>query len=202
MRNKKISWQKLLPYLLVVGGVIGLIASFALTYDKIHVLQDSNYIPGCNINPVLSCGSVMSTSQATLLGVPNTIFGLIAFSMLTMFGLVLLGGAVLKRWLWVGAQAMATAGVIFMHYLFFESVFRIHAICPWCFVVWMTTISIFFGITVYNIRTDNLRMSRFALTAKIAGFISKYCNDILVLWYVVLFATLLVKFWYYWRTLL
>jgi uncharacterized membrane protein len=192
-----LTWQRSLSYVLVIGGIIGLAASFVLTYDKIHVLQDPSYSPGCNLNPVLSCGSVMETSQASLLGVPNTVSGLIAFSMLIMFGLAMLAGATFKRWLWLGAQLAATVGVIFMHYLFFEAAFRIHAICPWCFVVWMVTIPIFFGITIYNIRQRYL-----PLPTAVAGFISKYSNDILILWYLIIFGILLYKFWYYWSTLI
>jgi len=191
-----LTWQRSLPYILLVGGLIGLCASFALTYDKIHVLENPAYQPGCNINPVLSCGSVMKTQQASLLGVPNTVFGLMAFSMLIMLSLILLSGAVLQRWLWRAAQAAASAGVLFMHYLFFEAVFRIHAICPWCFAVWMVTIIIFFSVTVYNLREGNLGSSR------IGNFVSRYSNDIIVLWYIGIFLTLLTKFWYYWKTLL
>jgi uncharacterized membrane protein len=197
-----LTWQKALPYVFIVGGIIGLLASFTLTYDKIHVLESSSYQPACNINPILSCGSVMKTQQASLMGVPNTVFGLMAFSMLLMLGVVLTTGVKLPRWLWIAAQGAATGGVIFMHYLFFEGVFRIHAICPWCFVVWMITIPIFFGITVYNIREGNLYLERLGHARKIGAFISRYSNDLLVLWYLVIFVILLTKFWYYWSTLL
>jgi len=196
----KMTWERALPYVLLIGGIVGLLASFVLTYDKVHVLQDPTYQPGCNLNPVLSCGSVMKTTQANVLGVPNTIFGLIAFGMLTMFGLALLAGAIFKRWLWQAAQVAATAGLVFMHYLFFQAVFRIHAICPWCFAVWMITIPIFWGITVRNIRTGALGVT--PSTSKIARFIDKYSNDIVALWYLAILATLLIRFWYYWKTLL
>lgn len=198
----RFSWHTALPFVLLIGGIIGLLASFALTYDKIHILQDPSYKAGCNLNPVLSCQSVMQTPQATIAGVPNTLFGLIAFSMLAMFGLSLLAGATYKRWMWLGAQAMATAGVVFMHYLFFQSVFRIHAICPWCFVVWMTTIPVFFGITVYTIREKYLPLSKLRAVSAIYRFISRYSTDILILWYLVIFVILLTRFWYYWSTLL
>lgn len=91
--HKNNTLEKVVPYVLMIAAVIGIIASFILTYDKIQYLMDPNYEPGCNINPVLSCGSIMSTEQSSLLGVPNTIFGLIGFSMLFVFGLLLAGGA-------------------------------------------------------------------------------------------------------------
>jgi len=201
-KNKKdrLTLQSVLPYILAIAGIIGCIASFALTYDKVHVLQDPNYIPSCNINPILSCGSVMQTEQASLLGVPNTIFGLIAFSMLFTFGLLLAGGAKVKRWVWLGAQATALAGVAFMHYLFFQGVYRINAICPWCFVVWMITIPIFWYVTVYNLKEGNVRLP--AALEPVSRFMQKHHGDILIVWYLIIFGILLQHFWYYWSTLL
>jgi uncharacterized membrane protein len=200
MMARKLTLHRTLPYLLIAAGVIGMLASFILTYDKLQVLQNPGYNPPCNINPILSCGSVMKTEQASLLGVPNTIFGLVAFSMLLTFGVLLASGVQLKRWVWLGSQAAATVGVIFMHYLFFQGVFRIGAICPWCFLVWMITIPTFWYITLYNLRQHILPLpSRWEA---VRGFLPKHHADILVLWYLSILGILIVRFWYYWSTLL
>ena len=37
--------QRVLPYLLFACSVIGLLASLALTYDKIQVLHNPSYVP-------------------------------------------------------------------------------------------------------------------------------------------------------------
>jgi len=198
----RLTWQQALPYVLIIASIIGLMASFVLTNDKLHLLQTPTFQPSCNLNPIISCGAVMKSAQASTLGTPNSIFGLIAFSSLGMFGLMLLADASFKRWLWVSAQLFATAGVIGMHYLFFEDIFRIHAICPWCFSVWMVTIPAFFGITICNIRANRIGADRFQLTKRAAELINKYSTDLLVLWYLVIFSILLTKFWYYWKTLL
>lgn len=200
MKKIRITLDNSLPYILIVGSIIGLIASFALTYDKIQVLQNPDYVPGCNINPILSCGSVMKTEQASLLGVPNTVFGLVAFSMLLTFGVLLAAGSKVSRWVWVGAQLAATVGVIFMHYLFFQGVYRINAICPWCFVVWMITIPVFWHLTLYNLRHEYIRLP--TRLAKLGVFIQKHHGDILIAWYLVIFGILLQHFWYYWSTLI
>lgn len=55
---------------LLIAGAIGLVASMTLTVEKIDILLDPSYVPSCNINPILSCGSVMMTPQASLLGFP------------------------------------------------------------------------------------------------------------------------------------
>jgi uncharacterized membrane protein len=196
----KVTLGQTLPYILLIAGIIGTVASFTLTYDKIHVLMDKSYEPSCNINPIISCGSVMKTEQASLLGVPNPVFGLIAFSMLFTFGILLAGGAKVGRWIWLGAQVAATAGVVFMHYLFFQGVFRINAICPWCFAVWMVTIPTFWYITLYNFQEENISPPP-SLT-KLGIFMQKHHGDILFVWYLIIFGILLQHFWYYWSTLL
>jgi uncharacterized membrane protein len=200
IRKSDLTLNKVLPYILIVAGIIGIIASFVLTYDKIHVLSDNGYEPSCNINPILSCGSVMKTEQASLLGVPNTIFGLIAYSMLLTFGFLLAGGAKVKKWVWIGAQVAATVGLVFMHYLFFQGVYRINAICPWCFVVWMITIPTFWYITLYNLREQNIKLSD--RLSKVSTFVQQHHGDILIIWYLIILGILLQHFWYYWSTLL
>lgn len=189
-----------LPYILIVFGIIGLIASFLLTHDKIQVIQDPTYDPFCNINPIFSCGSVMKTEQANLLGVPNTLFGIAAFSALTTLGFLLAAGAKLKRWMWVGIQIAATIGVIFMHYLFFQGVYRINALCPWCFVVWMITIPCFWYITLYNLRNNHIKLP--GNLSKSDGWLQANHGNILTLWYMIIFGIILERFWFYWSTLI
>jgi len=189
-----------LPFILLVMGAIGLLASFALTHDKIKLLQDSAYEPVCNINPIFSCLSVMKTEQASFLGVPNTLFGIAAFAALTTVGFVLAAGATLKRWIWQTMPVVATLGLLSMLYLFFQGVYRIGAICPWCFVVWMITIPTFWYITLYNLREGNIR-----LPGRLAGlnrFLQRNHGNILIMFYVIIFAILLYRFWYYWSTLI
>ena len=200
LHRNSMTLDKVLPYILITAGIIGITASFALTYDKIHVLTDTNYVPSCNINPILSCGSVMKTEQASLFGVPNTIFGLIAFSMLFTFGFLLASDAKVKRGVWIGAQIAATVGVASMLYLFFQGVYRINAICPWCFLVWIITIPTFWYITLYNLREQNIKLH--ARMSGLSAFMQKHHGDILLVWYLTILGIILEHFWYYWSTLL
>jgi uncharacterized membrane protein len=193
--------RQTVAYILLIGSIIGLIASLALTYDKIQVLKNPAYNPSCNINPILSCGSVMKTEQASLLGMPNTIFGIMGYTALLTVAVSLLSGARFKRWFWLCMQGAATIGVGFMHYLFFQGVYRVGAICPYCFVVWMITIPIFWYITQYNLAEGYINLRHSTLN-KLALFIKHNHGNILLLWYLAIFAVLLTHFWYYWQTLI
>ena len=43
--------------------------------EKIEILINPDYVPSCSLNPVLSCGSVMITPQASAFGFPNSLIG-------------------------------------------------------------------------------------------------------------------------------
>ncbi len=199
--KSELTLKKALPYVLLICALIGLIASFALTYDKIQVLKNPAYNPNCNINPILSCGSVMKTEQASLFGVPNTVFGLMGFTALATVAALMLAGATFKKWIWQLMQLAATVGLFFMLYLFFQGVFRIHAICPYCFVVWMITIPIFWYITLYNLREKHVKIPG-DKKGTMNEFMQKNHGNILIVFYLIIFGILLHQFWYYWKTLI
>ena len=48
----------------------------------------------------------------------------------------------LPRWYWVGMTLGTLAGAGFVHWLIFQSLYRIGALCPYCMVVWVATISL------------------------------------------------------------
>ncbi len=199
-KSKTNTLDKVLPYILIICGILGLLAAFTLTYDKIQVLKNPAYDPPCNINPIFSCGSIMKTEQASLLGVPNTIFGIMGYTALVTFGALMLSGAKFKKWVWQIAQVAAAGGLFFMGYLFFQGVFRIGAICPWCFLTWMVTIPVFLYVSLYNLRHDT-----FSLPPKLkptSEWAQENHLNILISTYVIVFGILLWQFWYYWQTLI
>ena len=194
--KKRITLAKFLPWLLVIGGFIGLICSFIIMYEKISLLQNPQYQPSCDLNPVISCGSVMTSDQSNAFGFPNPIIGLICFPILITTGmLIFAGGAQLRRWYWAGMQLGTIFGLAFVHWLFFQSVYRIGALCPYCMVVWAVTITTFWYVTLYNIQLNFAHIpERLESTAV---FIRKHHLDILMVWFLVIAALILEHFWYY-----
>ncbi|MEV0790406.1 vitamin K epoxide reductase family protein [Kribbella sp. NPDC050459] len=174
-------------WILVIGGAVGLSAAIVLTVEKIALLRDPSYVPSCSINPVLSCGSVMSTPQASAFGVPNSLLGIAGFAIVTTIGAALLAGASFQRWFWLGLQAGVTFGAAFVHWLIFQSLYRIGALCPYCMAVWAVTIPIFWYVTLHN-------FPRFPA--------ARYHAVVLTLWTVTVISLITERFWPYWRTLL
>lgn len=194
------AYTKVYPWLLTLGGSVGLIASFVITYEKLQLLLNPRYVPSCSINPVISCGSVMKTAQASVFGFPNSWLGLIGFSALILVGVSVLTCARFPNWYWRLFNLGTLFGVCFIHWLAFQSIFVIHALCPWCMVVWSVTIPIFWYTTLRNFHEGVWPTPR-PLTRTLT-FLQDYKNLILVLWYLAIIGVIVAKFWYYWRTLL
>ncbi len=147
------------PWVLLFSGIIGLLAAFILTQDKIAILSDPSYIPSCNINPVLSCGSVIITEQASVFGFPNPIIGLISFSVVITLSVLLISRVVLPNWMWLGLNLGALLGMAFAAWLISQSLYVIDALCPWCMVAWTGTILIFWLTTAENAKSGRFTRS-------------------------------------------
>ena len=198
--HKKFNMKKALPYILVIGSCIAIIFSFLITIEKMNLIQDPNYVPPCSINPIISCGSVMKTPQASVFGFPNSLLGVSGFSIMLAMGMTLLAGASFRRWFWLWAQASMTFAFGFIYWLFYQSVYHIGALCPYCMVVWAVTIPMFLYLTLYNLEEGHLKI--FNASPAWITLIRQYHLGILLGFYAVIFIAILTNFWSYWSTLL
>lgn len=195
MNIKSWSLPKVLPYLLIIVGIVGFASAAMITYDKMLILEDPSYKPSCDLNPVISCGSVMMSDQANAFGFMNPFIGLAAYPMLVAIGLAMLAGAKFKRWYWLGINAGLFFALAFVHWLFFQTVYRINSLCPYCIAVWAVTISSFWYVTLYNIDQKNFSLPQ--RLQKIYPWIRRHHLDILVVWFLIIFALIMQHFWYY-----
>ncbi len=182
-------------WLFVVLGGFGLYAAFSLAIDKYKILEDPTFRPGCDLNPVLSCGSVMVTDQGSAFGFPNPVIGLMAFAVVVTLGVLVASGVALPRWVLGGLAGGALLGVVFVHWLAFQSMYRIGALCPWCLVVWTVTLAIFVWSALLAAR-------QVPALAGVAGALWSVRYLVLVFWYLGFVTAALIQFWDYWRTLL
>ncbi len=178
----------------LIAGVLGLAASATLTIEKISMLKDPSYRPSCSINPVLSCGSVMITPQASAFGFPNPLIGIAAFSVVVVTGVLAVTKVELPRWFWVGLLSGAALGVVFVHWLIFQSLYQIGALCPYCMVVWSVTIPLFVVVLsiVFQPQSGG---------ALVRG-VYTWRWSIVALWFTAVVLLILVRFWNYWSTLI
>ncbi|MET9019741.1 vitamin K epoxide reductase family protein [Actinopolymorpha sp. NPDC004070] len=193
-------FPRLLPLLYVIGGAVGLAAAFVLMVEKVELLINPEYVPSCNLNPIISCGSVMKTGQAAAFGFPNPLLGVAGFAVVLTIGAALFAGATFRRWFWLGLQAGTVLGVIFVHWLMYQTLYRIGAVCPYCVVVWLVTIPTFLYTTLHNLDRGHLPVGDAG--RKIAGVLTRYHATILTAWIVMIVVLIGSRFWSYWSTLL
>jgi uncharacterized membrane protein len=199
---RNLTWNKALPYYALFAGVVGAIASLALSVDKLKLLEDPNYDPACDINPILSCGSVMESAQASAFGIPHSFFGLIIFGALIAFGVLLIAGGKFASWLWHIASVVAFFGFLGVLYLAYQSFFELNTLCPWCMVVWVVSVPVFMGIISYDIR-NNINLKKLKpLQARFLTFVEK--ENVLIMFILLMVYLLLVltRFWDYWSSVL
>ena len=180
-------------WILVVCGLIGLVAAIELIIQKISVLTDPDFVPNCDINPVLSCGSVINTEQASLFGFPNPVLGVIGFTVVIMFGALLFTGLELPRSMWLGLNIGALAGMTFVVWLVIQSLYVIGALCPWCMVVWAITIPIFWQVT-----TDNLASGRLNLGKSLSEIIVALKWILIAASYLIIMALIFIRWQDFW----
>lgn len=192
--------QRRLAWVYLAGGLIGLAAAFTLLVEKIALLKDPSYVPTCSINPILSCGSVMSTPQAEAFGFPNPILGVAGFAIVATVGAALLAGAQHASWFRWALGGATAAAVVFIHWLVFQSLYRINALCPYCMVVWVVTIAVFW-YTLLDLATAT-PWAQHRITRRVIAVASTYHTVWLTVWYGAIAVLITERFWDYWVTVL
>lgn len=190
-------FERVVAWLCVLGGAAGLVSAFALTLEKIATISNPGYQPSCDLNPIISCGSVMQSWQGSTFGFPNPLIGLTAYGALITIGVALLAGFRPPRWFWVGLQVGTGLGLLFVFWLIYSSLYSIYALCPYCMVVWVATIVVFWYVTMHNLERGHL-----GVTGPVAQGLARFHSLGLAVFFLVIIALILQAFWMFWSTLL
>jgi uncharacterized membrane protein len=149
-----------LAVLLIVGGLLGLLASFSLTIDKFILLSDPGAALSCNVNSVVQCGTNLGSWQGAVFGFPNPLIGLVAFTAPVIVGVALLAKVSFPSWFWAVFNIGMLAGIAFVAWLASESLFALYTLCPWCALVYSVVIPMSLAVTLFNLRENNLRAGK------------------------------------------
>lgn len=157
--DKKIRDDRWIFVSMLVGALLSLTASFVLSNEAILLAKNPNAVLSCSVNLVLNCATVALHPSASLFGFPNSFLGLVAEPVVITVAIAGLAGVKFPRLFMFVAQICYTLGLVFAFWLFGQSYFVIGALCPWCLLVTATTTFVWFAITRYNIRENNLYLS-------------------------------------------
>ena len=145
-----------LAIFLIVAGVVGWIAAFALTVEKFVTLTNPTAPLGCDFSVLVQCRANLESWQGSLFGFPNPVIGLAAWIAPLVVGVAILAGARFARWFWALFNLGIVAALAFVIWLISQSVFVLGTLCPWCMVTWSVTIPLFWAVTLYNLREGNI----------------------------------------------
>lgn len=141
---------------LIITGAVGWWGAMELITERVRLLLDPEYTLNCDINPLISCGNVMASWQASLLGFPNPLLGVAGLVAPIAVGVALLAGARFDRWFWWAFLTGVFGAYVFVHWLFDQAVYQIGALCPWCMLVWLMVIPMFWVLLLWSLKSGVL----------------------------------------------
>jgi len=158
---------------LMIGGVIGWAAAFALTIERLHLLEDGTATASCDFNLVVQCGANLTSAQGSVFGFPNPLLGLTGWMAPIVVGAAILAGARFARWFWVLFWAGTAFAFGFVVWLISQSIFVLGTLCPWCMVTWFVTIPTFYIVTLHLLRSGVVPLPRRArgVAATLTGWV-------------------------------
>lgn len=174
---------------MLIMATIALIFSTLIMYDKLQLMLDPNFEPACTINTIVSCTDVMSSQQASAFGFPNPFIGMIGFPVVMTTGVVVATGVKLPKWYWYCTIVGLGLGVVFVHWLAYQAIYKIVALCPYCMVVWSMMLPLFI-MTLVHVRRET-RRERGEVVAH-SAFGMPFV--VLIVWYLGFFALIADQF--------
>ncbi len=137
----------------IISAALGWVTSFLLFLEYLAQLKDENPIVNCTFSVIVSCTPNLLSPGGNLLGFTNSIFGVTLFLGPLFAGVSSLAGGRMQRWYWRTFVAFIAAAFIFVHVLAYRSVFEYGSLCPWCMVVWLVTIPLFWVTLGWALRS-------------------------------------------------
>ena len=184
---------------LIWTGILGWFAAFSLVLERIHVATNPDATLSCDLNPFISCKSVMLTPQASLFGFPNPLIGVAAFIAPIAVGVAILAGAKFAAWFWRLFAVGITGGFLFVLWLWTQSTFVIGVLCPYCMVAWAAMVPLFWKVILFGAKDGfidtPLRFVGFFDNAYGKAWIFTLVTEAIII------AVIIVRFWSMWPAL-
>jgi uncharacterized membrane protein len=137
----------------IVAGVAGGAVAFLLYLEYIGQLTGADPIVTCSWSVLVTCGPNLLAPAGNLLGFTNAILGIVLFGGPVYAGASALaapGG--LRPWYWRVFGLFVSGAFLLVHLFAWRSVFEFGSLCPWCMVVWLVTIPLFWFTLGWQLR--------------------------------------------------
>lgn len=176
--------------MLTLYSLIAWLASGTLVLERLELYKDPDHIPSCDFGLFVSCSNIMKTEQASLLGFPNPLIGIVAFAITGTIGVMIASGVKLPKWIHLTSLLGMTIGIGLVGFFWYTSVIVVMNLCPWCMVVWSMMIPMFLHTLSFQIKNG-----LFGTSLKNKNFPPVWVSTIIV--YVLIVASIFVRFYEY-----
>ena len=137
----------------ICAGAAGWIVSFLLYHEYIGQLTGGDALISCSISPVVTCGPNLLSPGGNLLGFSNSIIGMVLFLGPIFAGIAALAAHEgVRPWFWRVFAACTAGAFLLVHFFAYRSVFEYSSLCPWCMIIWLVTIPLFFTVAGWTLR--------------------------------------------------
>lgn len=186
---------KAVYWVILVAALAALTAAFVLSLEKIHLLQNPDAALSCSFNLVLNCSTVMQSWQsAVFFGIPNMFIGLLAFPVIVTIAVAGLWGVHFPKRFLVVANIGVLLGTLFAYWLFFQSMYAIQVLCPWCLIVTTSCTFMLAAMTHLNLKENNFNLKK-KLNEKVQKFLKAGYHQLVVAsWLVLMVALVFIQF--------
>ena len=149
-------------------SAIALLTSLILSAETLALARAPKKLLSCDFNSVVSCSRVSQAWQAEIvkfgeLSFPNAFFGIAAESVFVTLAVIGMIRVRVPRWFAICTWLGGLCALAYAYWLFSQSMFVIHALCPWCIVLMFSTTMQFISLTHASVSSQKLLVKRFSL---------------------------------------
>lgn len=147
-------------------SAVALITSLILSAETLALARAPKKLLSCDFNTVVSCSRVSQAWQAEIvkfgeLSFPNAFFGIAAESVFVTLAVIGMIRVCVPRWFAICTWIGGLCALAYSYWLFSQSMFVIHALCPWCIVLMFSTTMQFMSLTHASVSSQKLLVKRF-----------------------------------------
>lgn len=178
-------------------SAVALVTSLILSAETLALARAPKKLLSCDFNSVVSCSRVAQTWQAEMvkfgeLSFPNAFFGIAAESVFVTLAVIGMIRVRVPRWFAICTWLGGLCALAYAYWLFSQSMFVIHALCPWCIVLMFSTTVQFMALTHASVSSQKLLVKRFSLVE--SYYRLRYDLLIDVLWVAALLTLILCQY--------
>lgn len=150
---------------MLVASAVALIASFILSAETLVMARNPGMKLGCDVNGVVSCSSVAQSWQSEIIkfagmSFPNAFFGIAAESVFVTVAVIGMVRVAVPRWFAACTWLGGLAALAYAYWLFTQSMYVIHALCPWCLLLMFSTTIQFMALSHATVAVQGIPATR------------------------------------------